>query len=189
MKTCKRCSRELPVTEYHRDSSRPDGLAFYCKECDRAQRADYWQRNKARKSEYDRNRRQEKAEQIKAQKRDHYQANIGQARAKKRAYYHRNKSRIRAAQRAKYDPMRERESKYGLPAEQYVAMAEQQQGRCAICGKQPTGIGRAGLVVDHDHTTGQVRGLLCSACNTGLGKLGDTAEALERALAYLRPPR
>lgn len=41
------------------------------------------------------------------------------------------------------------------------------------------------LCVDHDHVTGTVRGLLCNGCNHGIGKLGDNAEGVRRALAYL----
>jgi len=76
--------------------------------------------------------------------------------------------------------------KYNLTPDQYSAMLESQGGRCAICGKLPSGTGRNGLAIDHCHNTAAVRGLLCFDCNTGLGKLGDTAEALECALAYLR---
>jgi hypothetical protein len=39
--------------------------------------------------------------------------------------------------------------------------------------------------VDHCHSTGQIRGVLCCECNTGIGKLGDNAEGVRRALAYL----
>lgn len=53
-------------------------------------------------------------------------------------------------------------------------------GVCECCGK-------AGKVHwDHDHTTGKFRGWLCVSCNTGLGKLGDSVEGLERAIAYLK---
>jgi len=43
--------------------------------------------------------------------------------------------------------------------------------------------------IDHDHTTGVVRGVLCKPCNTGLGLLGDSEEGLSRALDYLREGR
>lgn len=43
------------------------------------------------------------------------------------------------------------------------------------------------LSVDHDHSTGAVRGILCNACNRALGTFGDTVEGLERALGYLKP--
>lgn len=70
--------------------------------------------------------------------------------------------------------------RFGLPVAEYVARRSSQGGACAICGKV------APLHVDHDHETGRFRGLLCSTCNTGLGKLGDSVESLERAIKYLR---
>jgi hypothetical protein len=58
------------------------------------------------------------------------------------------------------------------------------RGACDLCGKQADN-----LHIDHDHSTGQVRGVLCSSCNTGLGKLGDTIEGLQRAITYLERGR
>ena len=51
---------------------------------------------------------------------------------------------------------------------------------CAICGSHHK------LAIDHDHITGEVRGVLCNNCNLGLGKLGDSIDGLERAIAYLK---
>lgn len=62
----------------------------------------------------------------------------------------------------------------------YEALLEQQGGQCAICREKP------GRYVDHNHTTGKIRGLLCNACNRGLGLLGDETKRLERAIEYLR---
>ena len=73
--------------------------------------------------------------------------------------------------------------KYGLAKGDYEQMLEAQGGLCAICG-QPPGSGRR-LDVDHDHQTGTVRGLLCSACNTGLGLFRDDPSALAGAIRYL----
>lgn len=72
-------------------------------------------------------------------------------------------------------------AKYGLTEAAYDAMVAAQGGRCAVCRRTP----RYELVPDHDHATGQLRGLLCHGCNAGIGYLGDTVEAVERALEYL----
>lgn len=79
--------------------------------------------------------------------------------------------------------------KYGITPEIYAIMHEEQLGLCDICMKpeKRKSYGKVhGLCVDHCHSTGKVRGLLCSECNTGIGKLGDTIEGLEKALAYLK---
>lgn len=70
------------------------------------------------------------------------------------------------------------ENKYGITLEEYNEMAKD---GCDICSKT----NEQNLVVDHDHETGKVRGVLCTMCNTGLGKLGDNVEGLTRALEYL----
>lgn len=71
--------------------------------------------------------------------------------------------------------------KYGLSLEQYAELYTKQGGKCAICGIKS----ERALAVDHDHTTGAVRGLLCKGCNTGLGNFGDDVEKLRSAIRYL----
>lgn len=72
--------------------------------------------------------------------------------------------------------------KYGLTPEAHGAMLQRQGGVCAICKRPPSD---RGLFVDHDHDTGTVRGLLCPACNTALGLLGDNLAGLLSAVSYL----
>lgn len=72
---------------------------------------------------------------------------------------------------------------YGITLSEYNVMLADQHGVCAIC-KVPHHPERP-LVVDHDHDSGMVRGLLCSECNTGIGLLGDNPDTLESAIAYL----
>ncbi len=71
--------------------------------------------------------------------------------------------------------------KYGLSPERYNLMFMQQQGKCLICQES----GRK-LVVDHDHKTGSVRGLLCGHCNSMLGFSHDTPDTLRVAAGYLQ---
>jgi hypothetical protein len=73
--------------------------------------------------------------------------------------------------------------KYGITLEQYQAMLEKQDGVCAVCGEGCKS-GRA-LSVDHNHTTGQLRGLLCGNCNRGIGYLQDDPELIRAALEYI----
>ncbi len=79
---------------------------------------------------------------------------------------------------------------YGISLEDYEGMLASQGGRCAICGRSDPGDQRRrNFAVDHDHTSGRVRGLLCGLCNTGLGQLQDSEEILEAAISYLRKSR
>lgn len=72
--------------------------------------------------------------------------------------------------------------KYGLTVEQYNSLSESQNHVCAIC-QQPEK--KKSLAVDHNHLTGQVRALLCEACNRGLGHFRDNSELLITAASYL----
>jgi phage FluMu protein Com len=77
------------------------------------------------------------------------------------------------------------QQKYGLTADDLVAMLDQQDHLCAICRQPHVGKGTR-LHVDHNHQTGKVRALLCSRCNTMLGLASESPERLELAAAYLR---
>lgn len=70
---------------------------------------------------------------------------------------------------------------YGVRPEEYDRMLTAQKGLCAICLLPSKRV----LGVDHDHATGQVRGLLCRNCNSGIGLLGDSVSGLLSAIRYL----
>jgi len=72
--------------------------------------------------------------------------------------------------------------RYGITPEELDDAKQAQGNLCAICDREKP------LVIDHDHKTGNLRGLLCNDCNTSIGKLGDTVESLTRALDYLVNP-
>lgn len=78
--------------------------------------------------------------------------------------------------------------KYGITIEQYTAMHDKQSGLCAICSRPETAVIRGrpiSLAVDHCHTTGAVRRLLCSKCNLGIGSFSHDRDLLAKAIKYL----
>ena len=81
---------------------------------------------------------------------------------------------------------------YGITTEDYYEILESQGNVCRICNKSDNRKVKVGteqflpLFVDHCHTTGEVRGLLCSKCNSGLGMFGDNIDFLISAISYLK---
>lgn len=72
--------------------------------------------------------------------------------------------------------------RYGLTPDEYASLLAQQNGGCGICGAPP---GKKPLHVDHEHSSGQIRGLLCARCNLAIGYFGDSAERMYCAIEYL----
>ena len=64
-------------------------------------------------------------------------------------------------------------------------MLEEQQGCCKICNISEADANGKRLHVDHNHVTGQVRGLLCTRCNTAIGKFKDDPKIIRNAIAYI----
>lgn len=95
------------------------------------------------------------------------------------AAYKRRYSQANAAKQRAIDMRR----RFGISIEDYDELLIAQVGRCAICGAPPTK--RKALAVDHDHETGNLRGLLCSNCNVGLGNFKDDPARLATAINYL----
>lgn len=74
---------------------------------------------------------------------------------------------------------------YGLTLDDYRALLERQQHKCAICGIDLDDAEARTICVDHCHATGKVRGLLCVRCNTGIGYMKDDPARLRAAADYL----
>jgi hypothetical protein len=84
-------------------------------------------------------------------------------------------------------------AKYGITVQEFMHQLDIQDGKCPSCGKvllidvenhrHPDA-----AVVDHDHFTKELRGIICQSCNKGIGQLGDDIAGLEQALHYLRNP-
>jgi hypothetical protein len=110
-----------------------------------------------------------------------YREKVRAARRRYRAS-HREELRARGREWRRKKDFRE---VYRMTLEDYDVMLAQQDGACAICRRKP----KERLVVDHCHATGQVRGLLCAKCNSGLGFYQDNPDRLLAATAYLESSR
>lgn len=71
-------------------------------------------------------------------------------------------------------------TRYGINLAEYMRLVDVQDGRCAACGAVTTD-----LVVDHNHDTDKVRGLLCSLCNSVIGFAKDSPKILQLCIDYL----
>ena len=96
-------------------------------------------------------------------------------------------SHKRAASQRRAKKTRLLEQSYGMETGEYTRRLRQQGYCCAICSTRHTVTKR--LSIDHDHTTGHVRGLLCPVCNSGLGMFRDDEDLLVKALRYLMTTR
>lgn len=97
-----------------------------------------------------------------------------------REWYQNHKEEHKA--RVYANEKRTRWARYGLTEEELKNLVESNDGLCHLCNKNPAN------AIDHCHETGMVRGHLCTQCNTGLGKLGDSVESLQKAMNYLNRP-
>lgn len=92
-------------------------------------------------------------------------------------------------ERAKTNPAVTRRTKlkqrYGMTEDDYAIMLAAQGGCCAVCNGDSPGGRWQRFHVDHCHSTGEIRGLLCHACNVTLGAMGDSINGVMRYVTYL----
>ena len=160
VKACTKCGRSKPLHEFYKN--RPD-----CIPCNRRRQAQYRSRPEIRR------RAVERARKWQRRNRERYLKN-------QRAYKEKNRARIQAENRERH-----LRKTYGLTPDQYQAMNSAQNGLCAICSRPEAG----GLHIDHDHTTGSVRGLLCGRCNKAIGLFDDDPFRIQAAGVYLLKAR
>lgn len=76
--------------------------------------------------------------------------------------------------------------KYKITLEEYEELLSKQNNKCLICGNESSRHKNSILYIDHCHTSGKIRGLLCHHCNCGLGNFMDNTFLLEKAIEYLK---
>lgn len=160
----------------------PEQLAEF-----KARRAEQYQRRRAadpdamraKGREIARRQHETRRDEINARKREAYAADPERHIAYQRDYARRNPEKMRDKGLQRF---------YGLTLTEYEAMVSERGGLCDICHRPESMTlrgKRKALSVDHDHDTGAVRGLLCSACNRAIGWLGDDPARVAEAAAYL----
>lgn len=79
-------------------------------------------------------------------------------------------------------------SRYGITHQQFLDLAFEQGNKCSICGIDLTFAEKCNTraVLDHDHNSGEIRGVLCNSCNTALGLFKDSEHVLQNAIVYLK---
>jgi hypothetical protein len=124
-----------------------------------------------------------------ARRKQWYQQNRTHEIARVKAWQQANPKRLKAWRRKNRDRLNKQlceihlRNKFGLTVEEYADILEAQDGVCALCGAPPTpGIS---LHVDHDHGTGEIRGLLCVRCNNAIGLLREDPDLMRRAARYV----
>lgn len=142
----------------------------------------YYQKHKEERKEYERKWRTEHKEQRKETQRRWYEENKEHHKElqKKWREEHKGYFKVWYQENKEYHKECILMYRYNITMEEYNQLLEDQNNKCRICEedlKRPH--------VDHDHTNGKIRGILCHTCNTGLGLLKDSRNILLKAVTYL----
>lgn len=167
---CKTCGKKKPIQMFVRNDGCQLGVTPTCKACSAI---------RARPAARKRSAEQRKLfpEKVKALKARYYAKHKEKIQSRLSIYRQSNRERLKEAVRKR---------KYGLGSADFAAMLVSQDGCCAICQKTLSlDVGKS-IHIDHCHVAGNVRGLLCSNCNTGLGLFRDSINNLRNAIQYLQ---
>ena len=167
-KRCSHCKTDLDISAFYRSRQNQDGLSSWCKKCSSKMAHSYRVKDPAHTKERERRWRVK---------------NVEKCRASSRKYSSQNHIRARRQERFRFDA-KTLGLDTGYVRQFYDETLKAQHGCCAICGRHADTLD-CRLVLDHNHTTGKLRGLLCRSCNVGIGNLRDSADLCEKAMDYL----
>ncbi len=159
VKHCKKCGAVKALDDFYGEKGGRDGKRPECKSCTSARRKEWYAKNRQREIARVKAWQQDNPERLKAW---------------------REKNRDRRLEQLREIHLR---NKFGLTPDEYDGILDAQLGVCALCTSPPTpGIS---LHVDHDHGTGEIRGLLCVRCNNAIGLLRENPDLMRRAARYV----
>ena len=173
MKKCSKCNRLLPESSF---KLRKGKLYYMCRECEKEYMREYRQRNKnhinKQHSEY---MREYKKDETKVEHLRNYSRNYMRKRNSVLENNYRGRNQLRKGQTKYTKAQIIKMSRYNLTPEQFDALPDY----CEVCGSTTN------LCIDHDHSTGKVRGTLCSRCNQALGLMRDNHRNIIKLANYL----
>jgi len=148
--------------------------------------------SKEQRAAYIKEYREKNKEQIAAQMKEYREKNKEQIAAYRKEYREKNKEQLAAWSKEYREKNKEQlaargkeyrlKSKYGITLTENNVLLQKQNNKCKICLVEFSNVTPN---VDHCHTTNKIRGLLCRACNTGLGQFKDNTKLLTKAINYL----
>jgi hypothetical protein len=155
-----------PLSNFHVSKRKKDGLQIWCKTCNKEVRKEYRLKNIDLLRQKDR--------ELKRKNGPIYNFNRNKKRKENPLLYRETGWKQKGIKNKVGDIFNRNDFK---------ELFLKQGGRCSICKSSKE---EKGLVPDHSHKTGFIRGLLCFSCNTGIGQLGDSVDFLKLAIAYLQ---
>lgn len=197
LKGCCRCKLDKDEPAYS-PAEWEKSVSRRCRECIRAKNKATIAKSPEKLAERNRKYYEENREAVREAQRARYVTNREVYNANSKAYNETNRVEISLKRSLNKDSLSYKSwvhrlrRVYGLTPDDYARMLEEQSYGCAICGTDsPGNVGgptaaRKVFAVDHCHTSGKVRGLLCHHCNRGLGLFRDNPTALRLAAEYVR---
>lgn len=161
IKKCTRCKENKELHRFTKCINSKDGAYSQCKDCKSQLAREYRKNNPEKAKELDRKRGAKYREKSKDTR---------------KIYYNKNKNKFKNRIILK---------KFGISLDDYNKMFEKQKGCCGICNTHQSEF-NISLAIDHCHTTGKIRGLLCNHCNMGIGLFNENIKTLEKSIEYLK---
>ena len=173
---CTKCKLEKPTTEFYKDKYKKSGYTSHCNLCRKKNTQNWSIKNRQKIRDYAKDSYHRNKEEILQRRKIDRKNNPEKWSLAAKKRYCKIKARVKGWKQSGIKDM---------TIERYDQMIESQNNCCAICNTPASSLKKI-LNVDHNHSTGLVRELLCDCCNRGLGYFRDSADLLEKAMLYLK---
>lgn len=184
-KICTACEESKEISHFYPSKSYSDGYSYFCISCFKEKARVYRNANSKRLNENLKKWRDENRDKIREQSRLSYERRKIKYKSLEYLEKYRKVPKNKVEKRSNM-----LKNRYGITLEDYNLMLTSQNNVCAVCKKEEVAIDKRtgntrNLAVDHCHSTGRIRGLLCTCCNTAIGSTKENVEILNNIISYL----